>query len=122
MIPMRVPQRNFVVEFKSRSRQPKVSKPASIWGDTDLNAAARQVEDQSAHLFEPPAFDPPALSEVELEAPTDVVSEHPIETEKMIADVNEVSSATAASVVPASMNSPEQTSRTVEAGKGRNRT
>lgn len=51
---MRSQQRNFVVEFKSRSRQGKASKskPTSIWGDTDLKAVARQVEDQSAHLFE----------------------------------------------------------------------
>jgi hypothetical protein len=47
---MRSQQRNFVVEFKSRSRHNK-SKPTSIWGDTDLKAVARQVEDQSAHLF-----------------------------------------------------------------------
>jgi hypothetical protein len=58
IIPMRVQQRKFVVEFKSRSRQPKVSKPASIWGDTDLKAVARQVEEQSADLFAPSADGP----------------------------------------------------------------
>ena len=51
---MRAPQRNFVVEFKSRSRQPKAAKPASIWGDTDLKAVAREVEDEAGHLFSAP--------------------------------------------------------------------
>lgn len=55
---MRVPQRSFVVEFKSRSRQTKAGKPTSIWGDTDLKAVARKVEEQSAHLFEQPTDKP----------------------------------------------------------------
>lgn len=36
-------RQNFVVEFKSSRRQAK-KPPASIWGDTDLKAIARQVE------------------------------------------------------------------------------
>lgn len=48
---MRATRRNFVVEYKNRSRQTKMDKPASIWGDTDLKAVARQVEEQSAHLY-----------------------------------------------------------------------
>jgi hypothetical protein len=74
---MRVPQRKFVVEFKSRTRQPKVTKPASIWGDTDLKAVARQVEEQSADLFASSADGPGTVDglspKVELQAP----AEHP---------------------------------------------
>lgn len=55
---MREPQRKFVVEFKTRSRQAKASKPLSIWGDTDLRAVARQVEEQSGHLFPQPDDQP----------------------------------------------------------------
>lgn len=47
---MRATRRNFVVEYKNRSRQTRSDKPASIWGDTDLKTAAREVEEQSAHL------------------------------------------------------------------------
>ncbi|MGI8398286.1 hypothetical protein ACRYWZ_18105 (plasmid) [Agrobacterium deltaense] len=36
-------RRNFVVEFKSNRRQVK-SRTASIWGETDLKAIAREVE------------------------------------------------------------------------------
>jgi hypothetical protein len=39
---MKTPQRNFVVEFKSR-RQPK-PRENSIWGDTDFKALAREIE------------------------------------------------------------------------------
>ena len=48
---MRATRRNFVIEYKNRSRQTKSDKPVSIWGDTDLKAVTRQVEEQSAHLF-----------------------------------------------------------------------
>jgi hypothetical protein len=47
---MRTPQRNFVVEFKSERRQPKAGAN-SIWGDTDLKAVAREVEDEASHLL-----------------------------------------------------------------------
>ncbi|MGH0348835.1 hypothetical protein [Sinorhizobium meliloti] len=47
---MKTPQRRFVVEFKSGRRQPK-AKTNSIWGDTDLKALAREVEDTAPHLF-----------------------------------------------------------------------
>ncbi|MCG5486914.1 MAG: hypothetical protein KK482_25035 [Sinorhizobium meliloti] len=47
---MKIPQRRFVVEFKSRRRQPK-AQTNSIWGDTDLKALAREVEDSASHLF-----------------------------------------------------------------------
>ncbi|AGA08380.1 hypothetical protein GOA59_31510 [Sinorhizobium meliloti] len=53
---MKTPQRRFVVEFKSGRRQPK-TKTNSIWGDTDLKAFAREVEEKASHLFnssEPP--------------------------------------------------------------------
>ncbi|WP_026621459.1 hypothetical protein M728_005873 (plasmid) [Ensifer sp. WSM1721] len=48
---MKTPQGRFVVEFKSRRRQPK-AQPNSIWGDTDLKALAREVEDTAPHLFD----------------------------------------------------------------------
>ncbi|MGH0241887.1 hypothetical protein NKY70_32035, partial [Sinorhizobium meliloti] len=47
---MKTPQRRFVVEFKSGRRQPK-TKTNSIWGDTDLKALAREVEEKASHLF-----------------------------------------------------------------------
>ncbi|AOF93287.1 hypothetical protein [Sinorhizobium sp. RAC02] len=72
---MRMPQRSFVVEFNSRSRQTKASKPASIWADTDLKAVARQVEEQSAHLFDQSADREAAKAAASrLEAPPQVPS------------------------------------------------
>ncbi|MCY1239392.1 hypothetical protein D9M72_521840 [compost metagenome] len=50
---MKTPVRKFVVEFKSGRRLPK-AQGNSIWGGTDLRALAREVEDQSTHLFGPP--------------------------------------------------------------------
>lgn len=47
---MKPPQRRFVVEFKSGRRLAK-ARTDSIWGNTDLKAFARQVEDESSHLF-----------------------------------------------------------------------
>ncbi|WP_018098954.1 hypothetical protein [Sinorhizobium meliloti] len=47
---MKVPQRSFIVEFKSGRRQTK-ARTNSIWGDTDLKALARAVEEESSHLF-----------------------------------------------------------------------
>ncbi|WP_034858973.1 hypothetical protein [Sinorhizobium sojae] len=47
---MKTPQRRFVVEFKSGRRLPK-AQTNSIWGDTDLKALAREVEDTALHLF-----------------------------------------------------------------------
>jgi hypothetical protein len=47
---MKTPQRNFVVEFKSVRRQPKVGN-SSIWGDTDLKSLVREVEGDAPHLF-----------------------------------------------------------------------
>ncbi|WP_028055615.1 hypothetical protein [Sinorhizobium medicae] len=47
---MKAPQRRFVVEFKSGRRQPK-ARSKSIWGDTDLKALAREVEEKASHLF-----------------------------------------------------------------------
>ncbi|TCN27605.1 hypothetical protein [Sinorhizobium americanum] len=47
---MKVPQRSFIVEFKSGRRQAK-ARTNSIWGDTDLKALARAVEEESSHLF-----------------------------------------------------------------------
>lgn len=49
---MKTPQRRFVVEFKSGRRQPK-AQTKSIWGNTDLKALAREVEETTPHLFNP---------------------------------------------------------------------
>ncbi len=49
---MKTPQRRFVVEFKSGRRKSK-AQTNSIWGDTDLKALAREVEDTAPHLFNP---------------------------------------------------------------------
>ncbi|MGO7169631.1 hypothetical protein AB9F47_21520 [Rhizobium leguminosarum] len=47
---MKTENRNFVVEFKSgRRRSP--GKTNSIWGNTDLKALAREVEQKAPHLF-----------------------------------------------------------------------
>ncbi|ASP87217.1 hypothetical protein [Sinorhizobium meliloti] len=47
---MKRPQRTFVVEKKSRRRQPN-AQTKSIWGDTDLKALASEVEDRTSHPF-----------------------------------------------------------------------
>lgn len=47
---MKTPRRRFVVEFKSGRRQPK-AQTNSIWGNTDLKALAREVEETTPHLF-----------------------------------------------------------------------
>ncbi|PKA42794.1 hypothetical protein N2599_23275 (plasmid) [Rhizobium sullae] len=47
---MKMPQRNFVVEFKSGRRSTKV-RTSSIWGDTDLKAFVRESEDTAPHPF-----------------------------------------------------------------------
>lgn len=47
---MRTPQRSFVVEVKSGRRQSK-APASSIWGDTDLKAVAREVQDKPSHPF-----------------------------------------------------------------------
>ncbi|PDT51255.1 MULTISPECIES: hypothetical protein [Sinorhizobium] len=47
---MKTPPRSFVVEFKSGRRQP-AARTNSIWGDTDLKALAREVQQKAPHLF-----------------------------------------------------------------------
>ncbi|ACI57858.1 conserved hypothetical protein (plasmid) [Rhizobium leguminosarum bv. trifolii WSM2304] len=48
---MKTPQRNFIVELKSKRRR-STMPPVSIWGNTDLKAFARQAETDAPHLFE----------------------------------------------------------------------
>ncbi|ARM91112.1 hypothetical protein RHEC894_PC00077 (plasmid) [Rhizobium sp. CIAT894] len=48
---MKTPQRNFIVELKSKRRR-STMPPASIWGKTDLKAFARQAESDAPHLFD----------------------------------------------------------------------
>ncbi|MBZ7927591.1 hypothetical protein LAC81_37265 (plasmid) [Ensifer adhaerens] len=75
---MKTPQRKFVVEFKSGRRQPK-NGANSIWGDTDFKALAREVEDQSSHLFGtaettvPEVTDPKAQTGAQIPAGAPVV-------------------------------------------------
>ena len=45
---MKTPQRRFTVEFKSSRRQPR-ERTNSLWGDTDLKAFAREVDEM--HSF-----------------------------------------------------------------------
>jgi hypothetical protein len=47
---MKTPRRSFVVELRSGRRQPKAGTN-SIWGDTDLKAVTREVEQKVPHLF-----------------------------------------------------------------------
>ncbi len=64
---MKTPQRSFVVEFKSGRRQSK-TRTNSIWGDTDLKAVAREVEDKVPHLFK--SDEAPGTPEADEAAPT----------------------------------------------------
>lgn len=48
---MKTPQRNFVVEIKSKGRRSAV-RQGSIWGSTDLKAFARQASSVAPQLFE----------------------------------------------------------------------
>nr|WP_064245457.1 hypothetical protein [Rhizobium leguminosarum]OAP96847.1 hypothetical protein A4U53_37435 [Rhizobium leguminosarum] len=48
---MKTPQRNFVVEIKSKGRRSAV-RQGSIWGSTDLKAFARQAAGVAPQLFE----------------------------------------------------------------------
>lgn len=47
---MKPQQRKFIVEVKSARRRSTV-RPASIWGDTDLKALAREAAGEVPHLF-----------------------------------------------------------------------
>jgi hypothetical protein len=68
---MKTPQRSFVVEFKSGRRQPK-ARTNSIWGDADLKALAREVEDKVPHLFN--SDEAPGMPEAGGAAPTDPIN------------------------------------------------
>ncbi|MBB3458736.1 hypothetical protein FHT86_007062 [Rhizobium sp. BK313] len=63
-----------MVEFKSGRRQPK-ARTNSIWGDTDLKALAREVEDKASPLFSSNEVSgmPDAGGDM-LPAPIDVIS------------------------------------------------
>lgn len=63
--PMKSQQRTFVVEFKSPRRRSK-TPPASIWGNTDLDALVRDAEADAPHLFEPISTTPGQDSELQL--------------------------------------------------------
>ena len=86
---MKVAKRNFVVEYKSRSRQTKSEKPASIWGDLDLKKAFQQAQQDSTHLFESanavPATSPPIVEPEQAEQPGAIVAAAPPVQESSIA-------------------------------------
>ena len=50
---MRAPQRKFAVEYKSRSRKAKPNTSKSIWGDTDLKAVSRALEEADSRFASP---------------------------------------------------------------------
>lgn len=75
---MKTPQRTFVVEFKSSRRQPK-TLTNSIWGDTDLKALAREVEDQASDLdYSGKPKDLASSGTVPLPGPADIASSETI--------------------------------------------
>ncbi|WP_046117914.1 hypothetical protein [Sinorhizobium sp. BJ1] len=47
---MKTPPRRFIVEFKPARRRPK-ERTNSVWGNTDLKALTREVEEMAPHLF-----------------------------------------------------------------------
>ncbi|MCA1371536.1 hypothetical protein I6F15_30095 [Bradyrhizobium sp. BRP14] len=49
-IHMKTPQRRFIVEFKPARRRSK-ERTNSVWGNTDLKALTREVEEMAPHLF-----------------------------------------------------------------------
>jgi hypothetical protein len=71
---MKMTKRNFVVEYKSRSRQAKADRPASIWGDMDLKTAFRQAQEHSDHPFTPVDNLPAASSPVEEPAQAELLA------------------------------------------------
>lgn len=76
ILSMKKPQRNFVVEIKNSGRR-RVARNTSIWGDTNLQAVAREIEDllppridvaAPQPISAPPAFEEPGRA---LEASSD---------------------------------------------------
>lgn len=49
-IHMKTPPRRFIVEFKQARRRSK-ERTNSVWGNTDLKALTREVEEMAPHLF-----------------------------------------------------------------------
>ncbi|NKK74859.1 hypothetical protein GFL49_24425 [Rhizobium leguminosarum bv. viciae] len=60
---MKTPQRNFVVEIKSKGRRSAV-RQGSIWGSTDLKAFARQAASVAPQLFEDGQKAEPAIEDI----------------------------------------------------------
>ncbi|NNU38598.1 hypothetical protein G9X64_19350 [Rhizobium sophorae] len=60
---MKTPQRNFVVEIKSKGRRSAV-RQGSIWGSTDLKAFARQAASVAPQLFEDAQKAEPAIEDI----------------------------------------------------------
>lgn len=52
---MKTQQRKFVIEIKTKRRM--IGREKSIWGDTDLKALARAVEDEAEKAFGPPVLE-----------------------------------------------------------------
>ncbi|PDT46676.1 hypothetical protein CO661_17390 [Sinorhizobium fredii] len=64
---MKRPQRNFLVEYKTSRRQKTKPRGNSIWGDADLKALARAIEEHShpGSLVDPPSDMPTGSGEVQ---------------------------------------------------------
>ncbi|MBK5568615.1 hypothetical protein [Ensifer sp. SSB1] len=86
---MKPPQRRFTVEYKSGRRLPKTQATSSIWGNVDLQALAREVKDQSSHLF---GANRPAVQEViaPATAPNELISAHEPVVEEIAIEASSV--------------------------------
>ncbi|AHG50060.1 hypothetical protein RLEG12_00235 (plasmid) [Rhizobium leguminosarum bv. trifolii CB782] len=88
---MKTPQRNFVVEIKSKGRRSAV-RQGSIWGSTDLKAFARQAASVAPQLFEDGQQAAPTVEDI-IVAPA---VEHAPVAEPVLAPVARTSDAIAA--------------------------
>lgn len=91
---MKTPQRNFVVEIKSKGRRSAV-RQGSIWGSTDLKAFARQAASVAPQLFEDGQKADPTVEDIVV-APA--VENAPV-AEPVLAQVAETSDAVPAIAV-----------------------
>lgn len=103
---MKTPTRKFIVEFKSGRRQ-QTQTPTSIWGDADLKAVAREVEDQLPQLFGPTETPGQLNSEVVVQSQpihaehsSKLVTERPAQQETVLDPVAEFASERLANEAP----------------------
>ncbi|WP_026186907.1 hypothetical protein [Ensifer sp. BR816] len=99
---MKTPPRSFVVEFKSGRRQ-SAARTNSIWGDTDLKALAREIQQKTPHLFtEHEAPGTPGSSEA---MPSDPIT---AESAGETADAVEIARAATPSTDSAELETPKR--------------